>query len=151
MDVGQLRPKAGYFVQVTRATSRYVDSTEQLVTEIVVRDMKRSVAFYRSLGFELLRDGGDFVELTWEDHRLYLAEISAFPEIQRAELARPARFPPANVRVMVPNVDDCWKVATDVGARVIIPIGDRYYGLRDFTIADPDGFGVRFASLLDGG
>jgi catechol 2,3-dioxygenase-like lactoylglutathione lyase family enzyme len=136
---------------VTRATSRYVDSTEQLVTEIVVRDMKRSVAFYRSLGFELLRDGGDFVELTWEDHRLYLAEISAFPEIQRAELARPARFPPANVRVMVPNVDDCWKVATDVGARVIIPIGDRYYGLRDFTIADPDGFGVRFASLLDGG
>jgi catechol 2,3-dioxygenase-like lactoylglutathione lyase family enzyme len=136
---------------VTRAKSRYVDSTEQLVTEIVVRDMRRSVAFYRSLGFELLRDGGDFVELTWEDHRLYLAEISAFPEIQRAELARPARFPPANVRVMVPNVDDCWKVATDVGARVIIPIGDRYYGLRDFTIADPDGFGVRFASLLDGG
>jgi catechol 2,3-dioxygenase-like lactoylglutathione lyase family enzyme len=136
---------------VTRATSRYVDSTEQLVTEIVVRDTKRSVAFYRSLGFELLRDGGDFVELTWEDHRLYLAEISAFPEIQRAELARPARFPPANVRVMVPNVDDCWKVATNVGARVIIPIGDRYYGLRDFTIADPDGFGVRFASLLDGG
>lgn len=131
--------------------SRYVDSTEQLVTEIVVRDMKRSVAFYRSLGFELLRDGGDFVELTWEDHRLYLAEISAFAEIQRAELARPAGFPPANVRVMVPNVDDCWKVATDVGARVIIPIGDRHYGLRDFTIADPDGFGVRFASLLNGG
>jgi catechol 2,3-dioxygenase-like lactoylglutathione lyase family enzyme len=136
---------------VTRAASRYVDSTEQLVTEIVVRDMKRSVAFYRSMGFELLRDGGDFVELTWEDHRLYLAEISAFPEIQRAELAWPTRFPPANVRVMVPNVDDCWKVATDVGARVIIPIGDRYYGLRDFTIADPDGFGIRFASLLDGG
>jgi len=136
---------------MTRATRRYVDTTQQLVTEIVVRDMKRSVAFYRSLGFELLRDGGDFVELTWEDHRLYLAEISAFPEIQRAERARPARFPPTNVRVMVPNVDDCWKVATDVGARVIIPIGDRYYGLRDFTIADPDGFGVRFASLLDGG
>jgi hypothetical protein len=42
-------------------------------------------------------------------------------------------------------------VATDLGARVIIPIGDRYYGLRDFTIADPDGFGVRFASPLDSG
>ena len=47
--------------------SRYVDPTEQLVTEIVVRNMKRSVEFYRSLGFELLRDGADFVELTWED------------------------------------------------------------------------------------
>jgi catechol 2,3-dioxygenase-like lactoylglutathione lyase family enzyme len=136
---------------VSRVASRYVDSTEQLVTEIVVCDMKRSVAFYRSLGFEVLRHGGDFVELTWEDHRLYLAEISTFPEIQGAELAQPARFPPANVRVMVPNVDECWKVATDIGARVIIPIGDRYYGLRDFTIADPDGFGVRFASPLDSG
>jgi hypothetical protein len=32
----------------------------------------------------------------------------------------------------------------------VIPIGDRYYGLRDFTIRDPDGFGVRFASVLQG-
>jgi hypothetical protein len=50
---------------------------------------------------------------------------------------------------MVPNVDDGWKVARGVGAPIIVPIGDRYYGLRDFTIADPDGFGIRFASLLD--
>jgi uncharacterized glyoxalase superfamily protein PhnB len=49
---------------------------------------------------------------------------------------------------MVPDVDDCWDRANQLGARVVVPIGDRYYGLRDFTIADPDGFGVRFASLL---
>ncbi len=49
---------------------------------------------------------------------------------------------------MVPNVDDCWQLANDIAARVIIPIADRYYGLRDFTIADPDGFGVRFARAL---
>jgi catechol 2,3-dioxygenase-like lactoylglutathione lyase family enzyme len=138
-------------VQVARAKSRYVDPTEQLVTEVVVLDIKRSVAFYRSLGFELLRDAGDFVELTWQDHRLFLAEVSAFQGIEPAELVRPAEFPVANVRVMVPNVDDFWKVASDVGARVVVPIGDRYYGLRDFTIADPDGFGIRFASLLDRG
>ena len=61
--------------------SKYVAPIEQLVTEIVVRDIKRSTDFYRRLGFELLRDGGDFVELIWEDHRLFLAELSAFPEI----------------------------------------------------------------------
>lgn len=138
-------------VEVTRAKGRYVDPTEQLVTEIVVHEMERSVDFYRSLGFELLRYAGDFVELTWEDHRLYLADISAFPGVRGPEPAQAPTFPPANVRVMVPRVDECWKVATDVGARVIIPIGDRYYGLRDFTIADPDGFGVRFASLLNRG
>jgi catechol 2,3-dioxygenase-like lactoylglutathione lyase family enzyme len=126
--------------------ARYVDPTQQLVTEIVVRDMKRSTEFYRRLGFELLRDGGDFVELTWEDHRLFLAELSAFRDVDRPELPERAAFPVANVRVMVEDVDRCWKLAQTIGARVVVPIGDRYYGLRDFTIADPDGFGVRFAS-----
>jgi catechol 2,3-dioxygenase-like lactoylglutathione lyase family enzyme len=135
---------------VAKAHNPYVDPTEQLVCEVVVRDIKRSVAFYRSLGFELLRDAGDFVELTWEAHRLFLAETSAFQGVERPEPVQPAEFPVANVRVMVPNVDDCWKVANDVGAPVVVPIGDRYYGLRDFTIADPDGFGIRFASLWTG-
>ena len=128
--------------------SRYVDPTEQLVTEIVVRDMRRSVEFYGRLGFELLRDGGDFVELTWEGHRLFLAELSAFRDTRGAALSTPPPFPLANVRVMVSNVDECWKLANEIGARVIVPVADRYYGLRDFTIADPDGFGVRFASVL---
>lgn len=143
-------PAARYRVRVARAESRYVDPTEQLVSEVVVRDIKRSVAFYCSLGFELLRDAGDFVELTWEDHRLFLAEISAFQGVEPAEPVEPVEFPVANVRIMVPNVDALWEVAGNVGAAVVVPIGDRYYGLRDFTIADPDGFGVRFASFLDG-
>ena|SRR3989475_57979 len=128
--------------------SKYVPPTEQLVTEIVVRDIKRSTDFYRHLGFELLRDGGDFVELTWEDHRLFLAELSAFPEIAEVELSAPPKFPVANIRVMVPNVDDRWRVANEIGAQIMVPVGDRYYGLRDFTLVDPDGFGVRFASML---
>jgi hypothetical protein len=37
-----------------RGTSRYVNPTEQLVVEIFVRDITRSIAFYRQLGFELL-------------------------------------------------------------------------------------------------
>jgi len=41
--------------------SRYVAPTEQLVTEILVADIERSVRFYVELGFTLLRDGGDFV------------------------------------------------------------------------------------------
>jgi uncharacterized glyoxalase superfamily protein PhnB len=106
------------------------------------------VASHRSAACELLRDGGDFMELTWEDHRLFLAGPSAFHDIKDVDLsARPA-FPIANVRVMVPNVDDYWRLANEIGAPVIVPIADRYYGLRDFVIADPDGFGVRFASVL---
>src|SRR3954471_8683038 len=128
--------------------SRYVDSTEQLVTEAVVRAISASTEFYRSLGFQLLRDGGDFVELTWEEHRLFLAELSAFHGSGLEGEPTPPPCPYANVRVMVPNVDECWALANEIGARVVFPVGDRYYGLRDFTVADPDGFGVRFASLL---
>jgi len=131
--------------------SRYVDPTEQLVTEIVVRDIQRSACFYRLLGFVLLRDGGDFVELTWENHRLFLAQPSAFHETDRVEPSVVSQFPRANVRVMVPNVDDYWTRANEIGAQIIVSIDDRYYGLRDFIIADPDGFGIRFASKLDDG
>ena len=122
--------------------SGYVPATEQLVTEILVRDIKRSVSFYRRLGFDLLRDAGDFVELAWEGHRLFLAAVAGTPP----PVPRPSPF--ANVRVMVPHVDDCWRRANEIGAPVVAPIADRDYGLRDFTIADPDGFGVRFASRL---
>jgi len=128
--------------------SRYVDPTEQLVTEILVADIERSVRFYRELGFTLLRDGGDFVELVWEEHRLFLAELSAFRDAAGAEPPSRAKFPRANVRVMVPDVDACWAKAQELGVEVVLPIADRYYGLRDFTIADPDGFGIRFASAL---
>jgi catechol 2,3-dioxygenase-like lactoylglutathione lyase family enzyme len=127
---------------------KYVDSIEQLVTEIVVRDIQRSTRFYRQLGFRVLRDAGDFVELTWEDHQLYITELSAYHEINREEieLLDPPKFPIANIRIMVPNVDHYWKLAKEIGAKVVIPIADRYYGLRDFIISDPDGFGIRFAT-----
>lgn len=122
---------------------RYVDPTEQLVTEIFVRDIAKSTAFYRRLGFELVRDDGDFVELAWEGHRLFLDE--------RADMGPVPDATQANVRVMVPDVDRYWALAAEMGARVLAPIADKPYGLRDFAIADPDGFAVRFATRLEDG
>ena len=118
----------------------YVDPTEQLVVEIFVRDARRARAFYEGLGFEVLEDRGSFVVLAWERHRLYLDEQPDLPPLPQ--------FPQANVRVMVADVDGAWERARAVGARVLVPIQDRDYGLRDFTILDPDGFGVRFGSRL---
>ena len=74
---------------------KYVDPTEQLVTEIVVRDIQRSTRFYCELGFKVLRDARDFIELTWEDHQLYIAELSAYHEITSddREMSEPSKFP----------------------------------------------------------
>ena len=49
---------------------------------------------------------------------------------------------------MVPDVDQIWQRLTELGPRIIVPIGDRRYGLRDFTIVDPDGYELRFATRL---
>ncbi len=116
----------------------YVDPTEQLVVEIFVRDARRARAFYECLGFEVLEDRGSFVVLAWEGHRLFLDE--------RPDLPPPPQHPQANVRVMVADVDGVWERAREAGADVLAPIEDRDYGLRDFTILDPDRFGVRFGT-----
>lgn len=119
----------------------YAPSTAQLVVEVFVRDMEISKRFYERLGFELASDRGDFVEFTWEGHQFYLDARPGHPAAIEA--------PQANMRIMVPNVDDYWELATEMGAQVYAPIEDRDYGLRDFTILDPDGFGLRFGSWIE--
>jgi catechol 2,3-dioxygenase-like lactoylglutathione lyase family enzyme len=111
---------------------------QQLVLEIFVRDARSSRAFYEALGFGVAEDRGTFVVLTWDGRELFLD--------QREGLPAPPSMPQANVRVMVADVDAYWRRAQAMAAQVLAPIGDRDYGLRDFTILDPDGVGVRFAA-----
>jgi catechol 2,3-dioxygenase-like lactoylglutathione lyase family enzyme len=113
---------------------------EQLVVEVMVKDLDRSLALYTALGFTLERRDGNFAALLWEGRRLFLDQRSDL-----APLSTPAR---ANVRILTPDVDAVWAVAQTLGLSVEQSIGDRYYGLRDFTVLDRDGFGLRFASPL---
>src|SRR3954465_7285751 len=102
----------------------YVNAAEQLVTEVFVSDIRRTIAFYRELGFDLLRDDGDFVELMWETHRFFLAQAPPFCGASEVAPSRPPPpFPVANVRVMVRDVDSMWKRANEIGARIVAPIG----------------------------
>jgi len=88
----------------------YVNQGEQLVVALYVRDIKKSSEFYRSYGFEVLRDEGTFMELKWEDARLFLSEV-------------PGTSPPpanliGNVRIMVPDVDKYWHLANEKEATI---------------------------------
>jgi catechol 2,3-dioxygenase-like lactoylglutathione lyase family enzyme len=111
------------------------------VVEVYVRNLDLALGFYRSLGFEVVSREGGFATVAWEGHELFLDEQPRF---------EPPPSPQANVRVMVPDVDAWWERANGTGARVLAPIADRDYGLRDFTIADLDGFGIRFAARIEG-
>ena len=118
----------------------YVESTEQLVVEVFVGNLERSIEFYTSLGFDLVDQRGTFAVLAWERHYYFLDQL--------ANLTPVTGPPRANVRVMVADVDSVWTDCQSKQFPIIAPIADRSYGLRDFTIADPDGFGVRFGSWL---
>lgn len=110
----------------------------QGVVEVVGLDLERSLAFYLSLGFELLRRTGPFAVIHWQGQRLLLAED--------ANAAAGKRW--TNLRIMVADVDAIWKRVNELGLPCVNPIGDRFYGLRDFVVADPDGFDIRFAQSL---
>jgi len=118
----------------------FVDSNRQLVIELYVQDLNRSVSFYEQLGFKIDRRDGHFAQMSWEDHHFFLDEQAGLPQASES--------PRVNVRVLVPNVDFYWQQVQDLGVPIISPIADRSYGLRDFIVSDPDGFGVRFATPL---
>lgn len=110
----------------------------QGVIEIVGPDLERSLAFYLSLGFELLRRTGNFAVVAWDGQRLFLAEDPHAPVAPRW----------ANLRIMVEDVEVVWRRALALGITPLHPIDDRFYGLRDFKLADPAGFELRFAQAL---
>jgi catechol 2,3-dioxygenase-like lactoylglutathione lyase family enzyme len=122
--------------------------TEELVPvapEFFVRDVASSVAFYQRLGFVVLRQELDFAVMALgKAHVLIASEQLALEKDRVAE----GRGAAVHIRIMVDDVDAMRKTVEEVGANVVHEIADRYYGLRDFIIEDPDGFSVRFAAPL---
>ncbi len=55
----------------------------------------------------------------------------------------------ASLRIMVPDVDAIWSHIQEQRLPIGVPIDDRPYGLRDFTVKDPAGFEIRFAQILN--
>lgn len=116
-----------------------IERSSQLVNELFVEDLSRSLHFYTALGFSVERSDNHFAVLRWEDSLLFL-------DAQNID-NRPA-FAGMNIRIIVNNVDTFWAIVQKLGCTIYQPISDKYYGLRDFTILDPDGFGIRFGSYL---
>ncbi len=111
----------------------------QLVLEIVVSKLNNSLVFYKALGFELERRSENFAVLRWHTRYIFLLEDKE---------RRPLNASVANVRVLVENIDVVWERAGKLHADIESPPNVQPYGIRDFTILDPDGFGIRFAEIL---
>lgn len=121
------------------AAGSLAERSAQGVIELSVTELEPSLAFYARLGFSLERRHGGFASLTGHGCRLFLSEDAH-------AAALPLRQ--CNLRIIVDDVQAVREMAEKAGAPVSLELADRGYGMRDFSVLDPTGFGLRFAQPL---
>jgi catechol 2,3-dioxygenase-like lactoylglutathione lyase family enzyme len=126
----------------------------QITPELDVSDIKKSLAFYiDALGFKILYERSEekFVYLDIEGAGFMLEE-AAGPgrRFRTAPLEHPYGRG-VNFQIFVNNIDSLYERAKNSGQVIIFPLEDRWYrqnteevGNRQFVVADPDGYLLRF-------
>jgi uncharacterized glyoxalase superfamily protein PhnB len=120
--------------------------------ELFVPDVGEALRFYAdNLGFKVMRVEPEgepsarsiFAVVALGEAHILLAHESLYNGAPLKE-----RGAGVDIRVMVNDVDSVYERCRKAGIPIIHGIADRPYGLRDFIVADPNGFRLRFASPL---
>jgi catechol 2,3-dioxygenase-like lactoylglutathione lyase family enzyme len=130
----------------------------RMVPELEVTDLDRSLAFYVDVvGFRVRYDRPEdrFAYLAIDDLHLMLEQIS-FGERQFHTAPREYPFGRGmNLQMEIDDVDPVYERVLACGAPIVIPIEERWYrrdavelGNRQFVVADPDGYRLRFFTDL---
>ena len=128
--------------------------TAALVPELYVSDLPTSLSFYRALGFQIL-----YARLA--EHFAYIerhgAELMLDEPRGRVWLSGPLAQPfgrGINLQITVSDADALF-AARPASATIIMSPETRLYGraddtitVRQFVLADPDGYLVRFSQVL---
>lgn len=108
-----------------------------------VTDLQQSMDFYRDvLGFDVAWSWGDPPDIA-----AVCRDCVEITLIQRAG-ASPTGASHAYFRVSA--VDAYYQELVEAGARIVVPIGDRPYGMRDFRMADPSGNELSIGQIIAG-
>jgi catechol 2,3-dioxygenase-like lactoylglutathione lyase family enzyme len=132
--------------------------TATLIPELEVEDLDRSLAFYTAvLGWTVLyaRPEERFAFLELERSNLMLEE-AAGPgrRFHTAPLEHPFGRG-VNFQIQVANADGLYARVLAAQSHVVLPMEERWYrrddhevGNRQFVVADPDGYVLRFFTDL---
>lgn len=130
---------------------KFTDVTPNLI----VSDIDRSVVFYRDvLGFSVVTTVPDqapfvFVWMQRDEISVFLNTVGSVKDTLPELAARPVGG--TNTMFMIVEAGspaegiDALFAAVQPKARVIMPLKDQFYGMREFGIEDPDGY-VIFAA-----
>lgn len=114
-------------------------------------DLEESVAFYRDvLGFVVASKEEGVVELRSGDMTLWLHDVDAIEDdAYRGELQEYKRGVGANLCFQVDDVDKYQeRVVEKADAPVEQPVDEKPWGIRRFTVRDPDGYHLQFFSYV---
>jgi catechol 2,3-dioxygenase-like lactoylglutathione lyase family enzyme len=110
----------------------------QIAPAFAVRDLDAMVAFYgKALGFEARYKTSVYAVLNSDDVQLHM-----YPERDGFKAGQSSAY------IFVRGVDEIFEKASGV-AKIVHPIADQEYGLRDFLMEDPEGNRVGIAQRLE--
>jgi catechol 2,3-dioxygenase-like lactoylglutathione lyase family enzyme len=110
----------------------------------VVSDVPRSLAFYRTLGFETTfhqPDATFFGIVARDGAQLFLKSEDGIAPLPNSQRHRHLRL---DAYVYAPDPDALAAEFAAVGAPFSEPLADTHDGLRGFEITDPDGYVIFF-------
>ena len=124
--------------------------------ELFVEDMEASIAFYtRVLAFDLERhEPGDYASLRRGSVVFGLGPVAKLPEkggYFGRDIATRRRGLGVEIVLEVDDVEGWRDRVVASGHPIFEPLLDRPWGLRDFRIADPDGYYLRVTSRAGAG
>lgn len=103
-----------------------------------VSNMQRALDYYtRVLGFA--------IEWTSGEPPAYASVSRDGVEISLTAVSRPVL---SQVYIEVDGVDEYFARVSAAGAKVIAPLADRFYGMRDGRIDDPDGNSIQLGQPI---
>ena len=115
---------------------------------LFVRDLERSVAFYRDvIGLPFKLQGDGYVEFATQGARFGLYDRNRLGELtgQRTD---PPDHPGGEVVFLVEDVDAEAERLREAGATILRGPVDRAWGHRTLHLLDPDGFVVELAGEI---
>lgn len=131
---------------------------QDVTPNLVVADIERSSVFYRDvLGFSVVTTVPDappfvFVWVKRDDVNVFLNAQSGLGE-DLPELARRAiggtntLFMTIEAESAAAGIDALFGT-TEGRAKVVMPLKNQFYGMREFGIEDPDGYVIVFAQRI---
>jgi uncharacterized glyoxalase superfamily protein PhnB len=116
----------------------------KITPEIAVSNMESSLRFYYALGFQKMDDGiidefgSQWSNLALGEANLWLIRQDVVEDFQQDTACGNG----VNIYIAVDDIDTLYDTARTSGLQmnIVKEIETMWYGLRQFTVADPDGY-----------